>query len=287
MTRSGITGIDHLLIPVRDLETARMVWTRLGFTTSPRGTHLGRGTGNYCIMFEHDYLELFGVLDPTLASASYVNFLAEREGPMKLAWATRDAHVAAEALAGLGLHPSEVKDLQRQIELPEETAVPRFAIVSLPAEETPGLDSFLCAHLTPKLMRRPPWLQHPNGAVGIAGITVAVADTESLIPRYEYLFGPGNLHTTDDVLTVRAGRHRIIFATHDDVAVLHPEIDPLPGDPCPAIAVVTLAVADLDRTGDHLTQWQIEHEVVGRRSIVVPASAAMGTNIEFIPASRA
>ena len=58
--RNGIAGIDHVIIGVRDLERARMGWTRLGFTLTPRGRHLGQETANYCIMFARDYLELLG-----------------------------------------------------------------------------------------------------------------------------------------------------------------------------------------------------------------------------------
>ena len=58
--RNGIAGIDHVIIGVRDLERARMGWTRLGFTLTPRGRHLGQQTANYCIMFARDYLELLG-----------------------------------------------------------------------------------------------------------------------------------------------------------------------------------------------------------------------------------
>ena len=46
----GITGIDHTLVGVRDLEAARATWTRLGFSVTPRGRHIGWGTGNYCVM---------------------------------------------------------------------------------------------------------------------------------------------------------------------------------------------------------------------------------------------
>ncbi len=49
--RNGLAGIDHVVIGVRDLERARMGWTRLGFTLTPRGCHLGQGTANYCVMF--------------------------------------------------------------------------------------------------------------------------------------------------------------------------------------------------------------------------------------------
>ncbi|HZS84046.1 MAG TPA: VOC family protein [Stellaceae bacterium] len=281
MSRSGIAGIDHLLMPVRDLEAARMAWTRLGFALSTRGTHLGRGTGNYCIMFAQDYLELFGILTPDLAAPEYRAFLQEREGPMKLAWATPHAGSAATALAALGIEAGPVRDLARQIELPEGTAVPRFSLLALAPDTTPGLDSFLCAHLTPELMRRREWLDHPNSAVGLAGVTVAVADTRPLIAPYERLFGPANLHMTDDVLTLRVGRHRIIFATADDVAVMHPEIDESPAA-IPSIAVVTIRVRDIERTADHLAQWQVPYESAGRNAVIVPSAEANGALLEFV-----
>ena len=61
--RNGIAGIDHVIIGVRDLERARMGWTRLGFTLTPRGRHIGQGTANYCIMFPCYYLELLGFVE--------------------------------------------------------------------------------------------------------------------------------------------------------------------------------------------------------------------------------
>ncbi len=56
-------GFDHAIVGVGDLEAARLSWQRLGFTTCPRGKHIGWGTANYCIMFADDYLELLGIVD--------------------------------------------------------------------------------------------------------------------------------------------------------------------------------------------------------------------------------
>ena len=42
---------------VPDLDDANEIWRRLGFTVTPRGKHIGRKTGNRCIMFRQDYLE--------------------------------------------------------------------------------------------------------------------------------------------------------------------------------------------------------------------------------------
>src|SRR3954468_1548735 len=101
-----------------------------------------------------------------------------REGPMATAFApAAPPQETRAALQPLHLHPSEPKPLGRQIELPEGTVTPRFSLISLPPEETPGLDCFICAHLTPQLMRRPEWLAHPNGATGLNSIHVLVENT--------------------------------------------------------------------------------------------------------------
>ncbi|MGA8380242.1 MAG: VOC family protein, partial [Stellaceae bacterium] len=194
----GIAGIDHVIVAVRELEGARTAWRRLGFALSPRGRHIGQGTGNYCVMFPADYIELLGVVDPVDSVDRIEAFLARREGPMGLAFApTGSAEDVRAALLGRQLHPSEPRPLARRIELSEGTATPRFSLVSLPAEETPGLDSFLCSHLTPELMRRPEWLSHPNGATGLKAVHVLVEHTAALLPAYDRLFGIVQVTTTD------------------------------------------------------------------------------------------
>src|SRR5437868_1233457 len=125
--RNGIAGIDHVVIGVRDLERARMGWTRLGFNLTPRGRHLGQGTANYCVMFPRDHLELLGVVERDEHAERLATFLARREGPMAVALAPEGStETVAAALAALGLHPGEPHALARQLELPESTVVPRF-----------------------------------------------------------------------------------------------------------------------------------------------------------------
>ena len=137
----GIAGIDHVIVGVRDLERARLEWSRLGFTLSPRGRHIGQGTANYCIMFASDYVELLGIVDPDDFVQRLDTFLAQREGLMAAAFAPAGApEDVRAALLARGLRPSEPRPLGRELKLPEGTVVPRFSLLSLPADETPGLD---------------------------------------------------------------------------------------------------------------------------------------------------
>jgi len=281
----GFLGIDHTLVGVADLDQAAMTWTRLGFTLSPRGRHIGWGTANYCVMFERDYIELLGILDPTQFLNGLDRFLAEAgEGPMAFAYASADNEATRASLAAAGLEPSEVRDLARQLELPEGTALPRFKLVFLPPETAPGVSSFVTHHLTPELLRRPEWLVHANAAVGIKGLTVAIDDPVALVPAYERLFGPQAVNRTDDIVTLHVGRHTVLFANRWDLEALHPELDPVEEGGAPRIALMTLASADLERTIDHLTFGQVEFEQRRGHAVLVPGFAATGAALEFVPA---
>jgi len=279
---NGIAGIDHVIVGVRDLERARQGWSRLGFTLSPRGRHIGQGTANYCIMFRSDYVELLGIVDPSDFVQRLDGFLAQREGLMAAAFAPV---VAAEevraALLGRGLHPSEPRPLGRQLELPEGTVVPRFSLMSLPADETPGLDCFICTHLTPELMRRPEWLHHPNGAIGLKGIHVLVESTASLLQPYDRLFGIQQVTTTDAVASVHVGPHRIVFSTPDDFSTMYPALEAASDFALPGIVSVEFGVAQREDTADCLTRRQVAFEALPDGSLVVPAREASGVIVFF------
>jgi catechol 2,3-dioxygenase-like lactoylglutathione lyase family enzyme len=279
----GISGIDHVLVGVRDLDAAALAWTRLGFELTPRGRHIGWGTANYCIMFPRDFIELIGIVDPAQESNGLDRFLDRRQGLMSVAWASRDSAATAASLKASGIEAGEPRDLARQFELPEETVLLRFKLVSLPEAATPAMPSFVCQHLTPEPMRQPLWLRHPNGAVGLKGITIVADDPPALNQAYDRVFGAHNVNRTDNVLTIHAGRHALVMATRDDLSALQPDLDEEDIPPAPAIVLMTLLSADMDQTADHLTRWQVEFEQHGNHSIIVRPALATGAAIEFVP----
>lgn len=276
-----IAGIDHVIVGVRDLENARDNWRRLGFTLSPRGRHVEQPTGNYCVMFASDYIELLGVVD-TGAAHRLGQFLKWREGLMGAAFAPRaGAEEARAALVERGLHPSAARALCRAIELPEGTVLPRFSLVSLPADETPGLDCFMCSHLTPELMRRSEWLEHANGASGLAAVYVLVESTAPLLPAYDRLFGIVKVTTTDAVAAVHVGRHRLIFSTLDDFQTMHPGFV-LDGEfPLPGIIALEISIERRDKTLGFLSERHIALTEMPDGGLAVPPSEANGAMLLF------
>ncbi len=275
MSQDPITGIDHALIGVRDLEAARETWTRLGFTVTPRGRHIGWGTANYCIMFQRDYIELLGIVDPGQFTNDLDRFLETREGALGLAFATEDAVAAAAELAARGIAIDGPKDLKRILELPEGDALPAFSLVHLPPESTPGLKAFLCQHLSRDLVWQPQWTAHPNTALGIRRVTVAVEDPAATAQAYAEIWG-----REVDVFLVKPAAADLLFGGVP-LQFLRPDVLDFeaPAEP-PFIAHLGIEVGAVAAVRACLSEAGIPFEDAGNSVLLAP-EAGNGVALSF------
>lgn len=280
-----LTGIDHTLVGVRDLEAARGRWEGLGFTVTPRGRHIGWGTANYCIMFESGYVELLGIVDPTQFTNNLDKLLEAREGMFAVAFASDDAERLAAALRVAGLHPDGPKTLKRLLELPEGDVLPEFRLVHLPPEETPDLKAFVCQHLTPGLIRRRVWLSHPNGARRLACVTVVCAHPADTAFGYVKLFGDGALSADDGEVAVETPMGSLRFATPRWLRRQYGGAGALAEVAPPWPAAMTIEVEDLDRAAGLMARRGLGFHV-GEANLVVPAAATGGTILELVALSE-
>lgn len=256
-----VTGFDHAIVGVADLEAARAAYERLGFNCCPRGRHIGWGTANYCIMFADDYLELLGIVDPSQFTNNLDTLLTEKgEGLLGLAFGCEDADAAYEALKDAGGQPP--KDLKRLLELPKGTVEPRFRLVHVDPSATPGVSAFVCQHLTPQLMRQDDWLVHANGATSLHSLTVRVADRAAALETYARTFGPKVVE--DDRVRIGAG-------------CINFEEDAGPPGPLS----LTVAVADLGRTRQYLSESGVTFIEAAGHLRVDPAEAR-GVDLRFV-----
>lgn len=277
----ALTGVDHVLVGVRDLAAAAERWERLGFHLTPRGRHIGWGTGNYCIMFKDSYIELLGIIDPAQFTNNLETFLKTREGLMGLAFATGDEAACATQLRATGMTVDGPKVLKRELEMPEGVVLPEFGLVMLPAAATPGLSAFVCAHKTPGLIRRPDWLHHANRATAIVSMTVVVEDPVADAFGWLPVFGPDRIKTANWMTVVDTGNGHIRFTTVNGLAQLYPALVPLPAYPAPWIAALKIAVADKARCRDHLRFQNVLALKTGK-GCIVPPEEADGVIIEFV-----
>ena len=279
-----LDGIDHVLIGVRDLEAARAQYARLGFNSTPRGRHVGWGTANYCIMFEHDYLELLGIVDPTQFTNQLARFLVEREGMLGLALASRDADATRQAWSGSGLQPEPVKALGRLLEAEGDPLELRFRNVGLPRASTHGLSLFACQHLTPEPMRRPAWLAHPNGAKAIRSCTIATTDPASLGEAMAKLFGAAAITVTDAVVAAHTGNGVLVVAPPEDALLMYPMVEAPEHLPEPRLVAMTIGVADRDRAAGFLRLQGVRFERSPNGDVLLPPRETHGVALELVQA---
>ncbi len=278
-TAHGIRGLDHVLVGVADLEAAKSVWGRLGFKACPRGRHIGWGTANYCLMFPHDYIEIIGIVDPSQFVNRLDAFLAAHgEGLMAVAFATDDAADCAARLRAADIAADGPKDLKRILELPEGEVLPAFELVFTPDAATPALRSFICTHLTPEIVWRPEWLEHPNGAQGIAEVVVAVEMPGELGLAYANLLGMDAVRAADGWIQVQAGGCTLSFLGPAPLAERFPE---LADGPLPRILGMTVRVADPAATRYYLEVAGVPFAPTADGRLRVAPVEASGVMLEF------
>lgn len=262
----AIAGLDHTLVGVADLEAARLTWQSLGFTLTPRGRHHGWGTANYCIMFQQDYIELLGIVDPSAFVNGLDQQLAARgEGLLGLAFATPSAEASARALRDAAIQAEGPKALSRLLELPEGAVEPRFSLVFPEGEAIPGLRAFICQHLTRDLVWQPQWTQHANGALSILEIEIVVADPAAARGAYVRLLGSDAVRLEPAALLVELGGCRLRFRR----------------GPTLGARGFTVAVRDLQGLDRMLSRADVAFARHGLQRLVVEPAAATGVALQF------
>jgi len=278
-----LIGIDHALVGVGDLEAARDAYTRLGFTVTPRGRHIGWGTGNHTVMFETDYVELMGIVDPTQYIHNLDEFLKTGDGLLNVVLGTEDADATYRWLREHSPNAAEAQSLQRMVDLDGEEEILDFRYVYIPPELTPGLNTFASQHLTPEKVRRPAWLSHPNGARGITEVTVVMDHLAGVAEAYAELFGADAVAGDErkGSITVDTGNDELWFVTPKTFPERHYDKTFDDSLPLPRPAALTLSVADPQVTALYLSGQQVAFERDSSDAVIVSSEEACGVFLVF------
>ena len=184
MTDQLVSGFDHLILAVRDLDHARARFAELGFTLSDRGSHPTRGTANFCVMFANGYIELLGVGRGDCQEQFLLDFLRRGEGFSALALAPRDIDAAYTALAQRGLATAAPNTGSRVIERADGSGSPiRFRVLRAIDGALLPVRAFFCQHLDRDFVYAQGWMRHANGATRIRAVTIDVRALPELDER--------------------------------------------------------------------------------------------------------
>lgn len=246
MPLQHIIGLDHAVVAVRDLDAAAAAWRALGFTLSPRGTHSAHmGSANHTIMFGEDYMELLGVLSPTIHNAPMREWLETREGIERAAFTALDAAAGTEELRARGIAAPDVVAFSRPVEMPDGSAAEaRFNIMRWPPALRPGaLRIFACQHLTREAVWIPELQRHANGAACILRLEMLCADPARSAAEMAALLDQKLRQDADGgrVVPTGQGRADLVFLTRAILAARHPgvSLEGLPEEGAAALVLGT------------------------------------------------
>jgi hypothetical protein len=281
---NGIESLDHPVIAARDLDAARVTWERLGFTIPPRGSHIEWGTGNLCIMFPEDYLEIRGIVDASRFTMNLDKHLDQfGEGLMGVAFRTDDVQTSYRELVDHGMRVTEPRRLTRNFEHPEGWTQPSFDLCVPEPDDIEGLmHVVVLQHLTPELIRRPDFLSHQNACVGVNAMAGIIDDTERVAAKLALLLGGDSVRTDAD------GVH-VVVPSGQQIELLLPHayrarfgaVGQVPVSETPRLGAMKLCVEDLGRTQDILAGNDLPFDITDDGAVRVAPDYTCGVILDF------
>ncbi|HEY8476205.1 MAG TPA: VOC family protein [Chloroflexota bacterium] len=287
-----LVGLDHVIVAVRDLETARQRFAdALGLVVSPGGEHEGRGTHNAIARFGLDYVELLAVLDRAQAEQdprgrALIEYLSRREGLIGYALGCENLGAVVAEARGQGVDVDGPYTGSRRR---PDGQLMRWITAYAPGDPWGTRLPFLIHHETPPEVRRswaPPG-GHPSGITRVAGVAVAVQDLDATVRDYRRYLGL-EAPDVEDVPTLPARRAR--FRVRDFVIDL---LRPLSIDGGLAsflreqgegIFLVSLATPDVGRTVEALRRrgTRVGDPTPRRRAPLLDPSQTCGVRVQLV-----
>ncbi|MFT2110600.1 VOC family protein [Marinomonas sp. 2405UD68-3] len=281
---NGILSIDHTFVAVADMDESRKTYEKLGFTVPPRGSHIEWGTGNWCIMFENDYLELRGIIDPERFTVSLDEALEEYgEGLAGVAFGTNSAQGNYDEMISNGITPKPLRSLTRNFELAEGWVQPKFSLCFPQEKDITGLMHVVCCqHLTPELTRKPEFLVHDNATISVISMTGRIGDADAVEAAQRKLLGNDAVNRIGNSirLTLPSGQYLDLLSTVEYDAI-YGEDSKVLADKDTYLGVTRVKVSDLQQTCSTLEKNQVPFKKINDTLIRVHADFACGVIMEF------
>lgn len=275
----GISGLDHAVIAVRDLEAARATYARMGFKLAPKGLH-STGSSNHNILFEKDYLELLTVPNANPMQAYFHEFLQQAEGLAGIALTGTDLNAAYRVLHSKGFDPTRPIDLTRPVTQGSRTGTAKFVLTNISKYTTPGAQIFICQHFTRELVWLPELQKHPNTATGIAAVAFVADNVAYVAGVYSKLFGKWP-ERIDEGLKIETGSAPLAVCTRASLQARLAGVELPQRLTGPRVAALFVRVRDRQVAYKTLREGGFSPKRLPDGSCALDASAAHGVTLVF------
>lgn len=264
--------IDHLVLPVRDLNAAAAFYRRLGFQVGARNHHPW-GTDNFLVQFSSSFLELITVAEPamipphaprTFSFGAFVrDYLERREGLAMFVLDSDDAQTDAQAYADAGIGDYKYFTFKRSGRAADGTETHlAFSLAFATDKGLPEAAFFTCQQHYPEAFWSPQLQRHDNGASNISAAFLQVEHPEDHTGFLRTFTGVGPERDGLRYDLGRGGRLQLTRGNRN------------------RFTGFAVGVPDVDAAAARLTAEDIPFERTDR-GVAIPPDAAFGATICF------
>jgi hypothetical protein len=250
--------LDHVAHFVRDRDAAQAALVRAGFAPTPVSIQVNpdpaggpprpTGTGNVTAMFARGYVEILFKTADTPIARELDAALARHPGLHLAAFAVADAAAAHGRLGEAGFRTQPLAAMQRPVDTVAGPDIAAFTLARIVPGQMPEGRVQMLTHRTEAAVWQPRWLAHPNGARGLAALSIAVEDTDEAAARFARFTGRVAAPCAGGQ-AIALDRGRVELVTADAFRGRFPEIA-IPS--VPFMGACTIAVASLAVAGEVL-----------------------------------
>ncbi len=212
---NDIIGIDHLMLSVSDSAGAAKIFSRMGFSITPRGQL--PGMSNRLICFENpqgnvpNFVEMMSLDDPDVAPPSMVEALKTPDRPVLLVAASKDAQATHARLSDNGIGAAPIIDGGRDWTLPDGEVIDLAFSVVLPTAGPAPIYWISCEHKTPQHYLRGTFTHHENGSTELSKIIAVAQDPITAAQHYQEQWAATLSIQKDGSVLVSCGRVQLII----------------------------------------------------------------------------
>lgn len=274
-------AIDHLVLPVVDLETSRDRLSRLGFTVAADASH-PFGTENACVFFADDtYLEplAVGSREDCLEAQRDGNVFVARdqafrfrrgEGLSAIVVKTANATADDARFRDEGHSAGRLLQFSRQFRFPDDrTADGTFRLAFAADLRAPDFFAFACERVNPLPTDRGALSVHANGAAGLRRIVLTEENPSDFQYLLEMALDQRDVTAHSFGISIEASNASVDalttegFSAHYGIDLVQPERGLLG-------SAVVVSVADLGVTEACLAANGVQYHKTGARLVVAP-----------------
>lgn len=284
--------LDHMVLPVADLEVARARLEALGFTVAPEARH-PFGTRNACVYFADDtFLEPLAVAERETCEAearagnAFVardrafRFRNGEEGFSALVFGSDDAAADDRAFREAGISGGAPLEFVRTFSAPSgEQAEAAFHLAFAADLRAPDVFFFTCQRVRRPDVDRRALERHANGVGGVAEVLLVEENPSDFQYLLQEVIGERGVRSSSFGISLAAGNSRVSALTPAGMrAFLNEAAEP--GERGLRLAGIVFTVRDMASLLRLLKTNAVQFRRHGTR-IVVPSAPGQGTVFAF------